>query len=734
MTARSAAEAGSAPAPRRGLSLTSQILLGLAVGVLLGLFFGEHASVLQPLADAYIRLMQMTVLPYLSIALILGLGQLDRAQALLLAKYGLLALLVIWGLTLAVITLMPLAFPAYESAFFFSTTLLEPSAPISFVDLYIPSNPFHSLANSIVPAVTLFSAAVGVALIGVADKDRILGPLDAFMKAISRVTHFVVRLTPLGVIPIAAVAAGTMSPAELAKLQVYFVTFMVGCLVLCFVVLPLLVTALTPYRYSDVVGTARDALLTAFVTNNVFIVLPMLAEQAEALARREGIANEQTQSVPEVVVPIAFNFPTAGKLMTLLFVPFAAWLAGGPLELSQYRSLLSAGIFSYFAKAQVALPFLMDLVEIPHDLFQLYIPTTLLNGKFDSMLGAMSLFALTLIISTALAGRLSASPARLLRFLLVSAAAIASAVLVSRVALALMVDTTYTKAEALRNMHLNRSRPPMAVYHRDPPPVAAAELELDTMERIRNRRTLRVGFIPDRLPFAFQNASGELVGFDIEMAAQMAEDLGVGLELVSVELSEMESRFASKQVDVVTSIPYTQHTLRRLRLSEPYFDATIGLLVRDTQRDEFKTVEAIRAHDGLTIGVIGERVLSEDYLQRFLGDTPYEVLEYRSWHDVFDGRGAEADAVMVLAEAGMAWSLMHPEYSVVIPGPEPIRRPLAFGTDPDSTRLARYIDEWLTLQQARGNVQQAYDYWILGRGAEARIPRWSIGHDVLGLW
>ncbi len=53
---------------------------------------------------------------------------------------------------------------------------------------------------------------------------------------------------------------------------------------------------------------------------------------------------------------------------------------------------------------------------------------------------------------------------------------------------------------------------------------------------------------------------------------------------MSVELSEMESRFASKQVDVVTSIPYTQHTLRRLRLSQPYFDATIGLLVRDTQR------------------------------------------------------------------------------------------------------------------------------------------------------
>ena len=36
-------------------------------------------------------------------------------------------------------------------------------------------------------------------------------------------------------------------------------------LLLAFVALPLLVTAMTPFRYKDVVGIARDALLTAFV-------------------------------------------------------------------------------------------------------------------------------------------------------------------------------------------------------------------------------------------------------------------------------------------------------------------------------------------------------------------------------------------------------------------------------------------------------------------------------------
>jgi hypothetical protein len=42
------------------------------------------------------------------------------------------------------------------------------------------------------------------------------------------------------------------------------------------------------------------------------------------------------------------------------------------------------------------------------------------------------------------------------------------------------------------------------------------------------------------------------------------------------------------------------------------------------------------------------------------------------------------------------------------------------------------VDEWVTLQRARGNVARAYDYWVLGKGAESREPRWSIARDVLG--
>jgi Na+/H+-dicarboxylate symporter len=69
---------------------------------------------------------------------------------------------------------IPLAFPQVENASFFSSSLIEHRPPFNFVDLYIPSNPFYSLANNIVPAVVLFSVLLGVALIGVERKQLLL--------------------------------------------------------------------------------------------------------------------------------------------------------------------------------------------------------------------------------------------------------------------------------------------------------------------------------------------------------------------------------------------------------------------------------------------------------------------------------------------------------------------------------------------------------------------------------
>ena len=96
----------------KSTSLTVRIVCALVLGALFGLFFGEKAAVLHWVADAWIRLMQMTVLPYVTLSLIAGLGQLDGKLARQLAVKGGLLLLLFWGIAFVVITAMPLALPA----------------------------------------------------------------------------------------------------------------------------------------------------------------------------------------------------------------------------------------------------------------------------------------------------------------------------------------------------------------------------------------------------------------------------------------------------------------------------------------------------------------------------------------------------------------------------------------------------------------------------------------------
>jgi proton glutamate symport protein len=101
-----------------------------------------------------------------------GNRRLDGARARrLFVRVGTLSL-VLWALALGAVMLMPFVFPEIESASFFSTTLVENRPPLDFVALYIPSNPFHSLANNIVPAVVLFSVFLGVARSSVSSANR----------------------------------------------------------------------------------------------------------------------------------------------------------------------------------------------------------------------------------------------------------------------------------------------------------------------------------------------------------------------------------------------------------------------------------------------------------------------------------------------------------------------------------------------------------------------------------
>src|SRR5437762_5976498 len=130
----------------------AQLLWAVGFGILIGLFFGESVAPLRIVGDGFIKLLQVTVLPYLLGSILSGLGRRTPADAKRLAIRGGAVLVAFWVMALAIVAATSLAYPSRQNPdSFFSPDALA-SAPIDWLTLYIPSNLFNSLSNNVLPA------------------------------------------------------------------------------------------------------------------------------------------------------------------------------------------------------------------------------------------------------------------------------------------------------------------------------------------------------------------------------------------------------------------------------------------------------------------------------------------------------------------------------------------------------------------------------------------------------
>ena len=89
---------------------------------------------------------------------------------------------------------------------------------------------------------------------------------------------------------------------------------------------------------------SKDALVTAFTTGNLFVVLTVLTDNCKMIFDKYNLKREKTDTYIDVLIPISFNFPNVGKLIMLLFILFAVWFSGSTLNLGQYGTFIFSGL------------------------------------------------------------------------------------------------------------------------------------------------------------------------------------------------------------------------------------------------------------------------------------------------------------------------------------------------------------------------------------------------------
>ena len=712
----------------RRSSPTSLIIASLLLGVACGLFFGEYSMRVKWLGDAYIRLLQMAVLPYVTVTLVANTGRLSLARAGRLVRISLVTLSVLWLAGMVVVLLLGQTFPDWQTGSFFSTSYMEEPEPLQFVELFVPSNPFFALANNVIPSVVVFSLGLGTALIGVPNKEPLLQNLDVVAKALSRLNHFVVRLAPIGVFAIVANAVGTMPFREFELLQAYLVTVTAGALILVLGLLPMLVSLTTPIGYGESLRVSRDAMITAFVLGNAFAVLPLIIDAAREMLERHNLADRAGAS-PEALVPLAYPFPDLGRIIRLIFIPFASWFYGHSLDFFEQVRLSVLGLVGCFSKLTVTIPWLLGVLHIPSDIFQLYLVAEIYTTRLGDLLKAAHLVTFAVLVSCALQGSLRIQWRRLL----VSLAVLALAAVVMVVGLRAMLVRSFQQGHRKEDLLVERDLlfpPAPATFIDRPDSMAQAGFEDETpLQRIRRRHTIRVGVDNDKVPFSYFNRNGDLVGFDIDMAHHLAHDLNLNIEFALFDDETLPQQMENQQFDIVMAgLEGTVWRATDLVLSEHYLDVTLAILVPDHRKRDFQQWTVLKEGAGLTVAVVRGSYFAYAVRRKL----PYAtVVELASEQEFFEGFAPDCDALVTSAETGSAWTLVYPQYSVVNPVDYAVHVPLYYVTAPD-TRFRKFIETWLKLKQRDGTIQQLYDYWVLGERAESPQPRWCIIRDVLG--
>ncbi|UCE89596.1 MAG: cation:dicarboxylase symporter family transporter, partial [Pseudomonadota bacterium] len=699
--------------------------------VALGLFIGEYAAVLQPIGDGFVMLLQMAVLPYFFVTLVLGLGSISFEQAKLLGLRGAAVLATLWSLCFLMIFSLPLTFPDIESASFFSTSSVQPVQEIDFLKLYIPANPFNTLASGVLPGVVVFGLSLGVALIGVKEKTALLETLSSVQAGLIRITQFVVRLTPIGVFALAAAAAGTMTMEEVERLQVYLVIYTAGALILTLWLAPMLVSAVTPFSFREVFRAAKDPLVTGFTTGNLLVVLPLLTENIKALFHSKGIGSDETDSLVGVTVPISYPFPDIGTLLIMVFVPFAAWFSGSPLTFDDYPGFSVVGFFSFFGSVEIGMPFLLDQLRLPSDMFELYLMTLFYIGRFATLVAVIHIAALAAMTTCAVTGVLRFNYRRLAIYVGISVAILGAVLLGLRAYFGWSVSQAYTKDQLVASMRWLQDPMPSIVQREVPDKdFALPPADQPVLDAIRERGVLRVGYVRDALPYSFFNTNDELVGFDVEMAQLLATDIGVQLEFVPFERHSLLDQLNARHFDIaMAGIVSTPPLAERAGLSDSYLDVNLAVVVEDHRRKAFDTMDEIRAMPSISLGVVGDNYLGTR-LKRAMPQA--EVRIFSSPEEFFDGGFLEVDALVMSAQAGSAWTLLYPRFSAVVPRPLQGADPLVYVIRNRDRIFTEFVNRWIEIRVKDGTVQKLHDHWFLGKDAGHTGKRWSVIRDVLG--
>lgn len=136
------------------------------------------------------------------------------------------------------------------------------------------------------------------------------------------------------------------------------------------------------------------------------------------------------------------------------------------------------------------------------------------------------------------------------------------------------------------NSQVDSASTPAATEVAADPTATAQDSEADLLAQIQDRGTLLIGTEGTYAPYTYHDETGELVGYDVEVAKAVADKLGVKAEFVESNWDSLIAGLDAERYDVVINqVTITDERLEKYDFSTPYTISRAALIVGTDNND-----------------------------------------------------------------------------------------------------------------------------------------------------
>ncbi len=227
--------------------------------------------------------------------------------------------------------------------------------------------------------------------------------------------------------------------------------------------------------------------------------------------------------------------------------------------------------------------------------------------------------------------------------------------------------------------------------------------------QILKKKSLRVG-VSFFTPWTLKNKKGELVGFEIDVAKKLAEDMGVVLKIIPLDWEQLIPSLNSGKIDLISAgMAITPQRALKVNFSSPYATSGISLATNTALTKHIQSLKELN-QSSIRIGVISTTV-SEDLAKRLFDKAFIRVFQKNKEAEEAILNG-DIHAYLEAEPIPQFLALAHPK-KIDLPLSEPLLRTNAgFAVRKGDPDFLNFLNSWIVARKADTWLGATHQYWF----------------------